>query len=189
METTREKSVIENRAPQVRSCGDSRSAAMFHQWMTWGLAGISGILQVLIFPSPNVTFLCWIALAPLLVSILRSVMFRQLLGWQAFRTGFLLAYVTGAIFYTGSCYWVYHTMTAYGGLHPVIATGVLLLLSLYLSLLHGLFGGLLAWIVSRTRWGTRALVVSPFLWVAVELFRSRVVAFPWDLLGTVLVDN
>ena len=35
----------------------------------------------------------------------------------------------------------------------------------------------------------RALVAAPFLWVAVELARTRVTGFPWDLLGTAQVDN
>ena len=29
----------------------------------------------------------------------------------------------------------------------------------------------------------RALVAAPFLWVAVELARTRITAFPWELLG------
>jgi apolipoprotein N-acyltransferase len=37
--------------------------------------------------------------------------------------------------------------------------------------------------------GTRALVLAPFLWVAVELARARITGFPWDLLGTAQVDN
>jgi apolipoprotein N-acyltransferase len=33
------------------------------------------------------------------------------------------------------------------------------------------------------------LISIPFLWVAVELARTRVTGFPWDLLGTAQVDN
>src|SRR5437899_2824752 len=39
---------------------------------TWTLAVLSGVLQVLIFPTPSLAFLAWIALAPLLVAILRN---------------------------------------------------------------------------------------------------------------------
>jgi apolipoprotein N-acyltransferase len=35
----------------------------------------------------------------------------------------------------------------------------------------------------------RALLLSPVLWVAVELARTRVTGFPWGLLGTTQVDN
>ena len=31
--------------------------------------------------------------------------------------------------------------------------------------------------------------MAPFLWVAVELARTRVTGFPWDLLGIAQVDN
>src|SRR5207237_3113835 len=34
-----------------------------------------------------------------------------------------------------------------------------------------------------------ALMLSPFLWVAVEVARARVTGFPWDLLGTAQVSN
>ena len=37
----------------------------------WWLAVVSGILQVLIFPSPGLYFLAWIAIAPLILAVLR----------------------------------------------------------------------------------------------------------------------
>ena len=50
-------------------------------------------------------------------------------------------------------------------------------------------GVCLRWPLVGLKLGPRALVVAPFLWVGLELFRSRVIAFPWDLMGTALVDN
>ena len=38
----------------------------------WLLAILSGILQVLIFPLPDVYPLCWVATAPLLLALLRA---------------------------------------------------------------------------------------------------------------------
>ena len=35
----------------------------------------------------------------------------------------------------------------------------------------------------------RALVLAPVAWVAVELARTRITGFPWDLLGITQVDN
>ena len=35
----------------------------------------------------------------------------------------------------------------------------------------------------------RALLLAPFAWVAVELARTRITGFPWDLLGISQVDN
>jgi apolipoprotein N-acyltransferase len=174
-----------NSGAQLLSVGEAHSPA---RWVPWLLAVISGGLQVVIFPIPNWTFLCWIAVAPLLVALLKTG--NRAIGkpWAAIRRGFLLAWLSGIIFYAGSCYWVYHVMAHYGGLSAPVAIGVLVLFCLYVGLVHGLFGALLAFVASRG-WGARAMLVAPFLWVAGELFRARVIGFPWDLLGTVLVDN
>ncbi len=80
-------------------------------------------------------------------------------------------------------------MNSYGGLDAPVAAGVLVLFCLYLGLVHAAFGGLFALAAGRLKLGPRALVLAPFLWVALELFRARVIAFPWDLMGTALVDN
>src|SRR5215475_2964719 len=79
-------------------------------------------------------------------------------------------------------------MRRYGGLNAPMALLVLFLFCCYLGLYHGLFGLLLA-IVAQPRNDRRALVLAPFLWVAVELARTRVTGFPWNLLGTAQVDN
>ncbi len=62
--------------------------------------------------------------------------------------------------------------------------------ALYLALYHGLFGLLLALIAARRNgFSLRALVFTPFVWVAVELARTYITGFPWDLLGTTQIDN
>lgn len=160
----------------------------------WLLAFVSALLQVVIFPLPNFYVLCWIAVAPLLVAILRarrpdtlqlegSVKLLPATPLQ----GFLLGYVCGIVWYAGNCYWVYSTMKQYGGISAAGAAGLLVLFCLYLGLYHGVLGlcvSLLARISERT-----ALVLSPVLWVAVELARTRISGFPWDLLGITQVDN
>ncbi|HWR16376.1 MAG TPA: apolipoprotein N-acyltransferase [Terriglobales bacterium] len=158
-------------------------------WIPWTLAFFSGVLQVLIFPLPNWTFLCWVALAPLFAAALLAGNRYSGRPLRAAMHGFLVAWVSGITFYAGSCYWVYHVMFLYGGLSAPLAGGVLVLFCLYVGLVHGIFGALLAFMASRAGWGIRALLLAPFFWVAAELFRARVIAFPWDLLGTVLVDN
>jgi apolipoprotein N-acyltransferase len=55
-------------------------------------------------------------------------------------------------------------------------------------LYHGLFGVLLV-VMARSRHQRRALVTAPFLWVAVELARTRITGFPWNLLGIAQIDN
>ena len=85
----------------------------------WMLAVLSGVLQSLIYPLPGLTFLCWVALAPLLVAILRGRK-PAVGGGDAHPVsagqGFLLAYVGGVIWSFGTTYWIYHVMHIYGGL-------------------------------------------------------------------------
>ena len=166
----------------------------------WLLAVLSGLLQVLIFPRPNCYWLCWIALAPLFYALLRAreADAAELLSEETYSflvparvsQGFLLGWTSGTVFYLGSCYWVYTVMHSYGGLSPVVSFLLLILFSLYIGLHHGLFAALMV-LAGRARVGfsRKALVLAPFLWVAVELLRAHLVSFPWLLLGTSQIDN
>jgi len=162
----------------------------------WLFVLLSAVLQVLIFPLPGVYVLSWFALTPLIVALLRarpageleiadSVKLRPASPGQAF----FLAYVCGILWYAGTCYWIYATMRQYGGLSAPKAVLALFLFCCYLGLYHGLFGLLLSLLVQGSRDYRRALVTAPFLWVAVELARTRVTGFPWNLLGVAQVDN
>jgi apolipoprotein N-acyltransferase len=162
----------------------------------WLLVGLSAVLQVLIFPLPGVYVLSWFALAPLIVALLRarpagdleiagSLRLRPATPWQ----GFLLGYTCGILWYAGTCYWIFDTMRRFGGLSAPAAVLALFLFCCYLGLYHGLFGLLFALLAGPARDYRRALVTAPFLWVAVELARTRVTGFPWNLLGIAQVDN
>lgn len=168
----------------------------------WLLAALSGVLQVLIFPSANLSFLCWIAFAPLLIALCRAresetVRLPESLAstlvpasvWQ----GFLLAWLSGTIWTAGTCFWIFHVMHRFGGLDPITSAGVLVLFCLALGANMGLFGLLFALVAggpgAKRPWITRALIAAPFLWVAVEIHRAKILGFPWDPLGTVQVDN
>src|SRR6202012_4178356 len=98
-------------------------------------------------------------------------------------------YLCGFLWYMGNCYWIYPTMHLFGGLSKPIAAGILLLFSLYLGLYHALFAVVIT-SLRRSRLGLRGmLVLSPFVWVAVELARARITGLPWDLLGISQIDN
>ena len=161
----------------------------------WLLAVLSAILQVVIFPLSGVYVLSWFAIAPLLIALLRarpagelevagSVRLQPATPWQ----GFLLGYICGIIWYAGTCYWIYNTMRQYGGLSAPMALLALFLFCCYLGLYHGIFG-LIVSLLARPHDHRRALVLAPFLWVAIELARTRISGFPWTLLGISQVDN
>ncbi len=150
-------------------------------------------------------WLAWVAVAPLLVAILRARAPEtlQLDGrarllpatpWQ----GFVLGYLCGMLWFAGTCYWIFDTMHRYGGLPVPVAALALILFCMYVGLYHGVFGLLLALVAGSKEVGSktvgstpvasgaairRALAASAFLWVAVELARTRITAFPWELLG------
>ncbi len=162
----------------------------------WLLVGLSSLLQVLIFPLAGVYIFSWVAFAPLIIALLRTRPAGTLeidgsLNLEAATPGqaFVLAYTSGILWYAGTCYWIYDTMHQYGGLSKPLALLALFLFCLYLGLYHGLFGLLLSLSVGSGRDNRRALAAAPFLWVAVELARTRITGFPWNLLGTAEVDN
>ena len=162
----------------------------------WLLVVLSAILQAIIFPLPGVYVLSWFALAPLIVALLRarpageleiagSVRLRPATPGQ----GFLLGYACGILWYAGTCYWIFDTMRHFGGLSAPEALLALFLFCCYLGLYHGFFGLLVGLLAGSARDFRRPLVMAPFLWVAVELARTRVTGFPWNLLGIAQVDN
>ena len=159
--------------------------------MQWAAAVLSGVLQVLPFPIAGPvplwrTHICWIALVPLLAALVGTRGGGPALTWYR---GAALGYVTGTVWYLGNCYWIFETMHLYGGLSQAVAAGILILFALYLGLYHALFGALVV-LCRRSPLGRQgALLLSPFLWVAVELARARITGFPWDLLGITQVDQ
>lgn len=165
-------------------------------YSAWLLVLLSAILQVIIFPLPGVYVFSWVALTPLIVALLRTRPEGELEIAGSLRLrpatpgqGFLLGYVCGILWYAGTCYWIYDTMRQYGGLNAPEALLALFLFCCYLGLYHGLFGLLVSLLAGPARDYRRALVTVPFLWVAVELARTRVTGFPWNLLGIAQVDN
>jgi apolipoprotein N-acyltransferase len=162
----------------------------------WLLTLLSAGLQIIIFPLPNLYFLSWIAVAPLLIALLRTRQLDTLQLSQGARLlpaslwqGFLLGYLCGVIWYAGTCYWIYSTMRKFGGASAPVAVGIMFLFCLYVALYHGVFGLAMSLLARKSPQNRLPLVIAPFLWAAVELARTRITGFPWDLLGISQVDN
>jgi apolipoprotein N-acyltransferase len=134
-----------------------------------GLAALSGLLQVLVFPRFSIYLLAAFAVAPLLVALAHA---------PAVKQRFLLGWLCGAIYWGGTCYWVYGVMHYYGGLAvpaaAAIYAGFLLAKGLHLAVF-----GVLAAPLLRTPWAVPGVAA---LWVAIE-GSHQYLAFTWLHLG------
>lgn len=165
---------------------------------TWTLALLSSGLQIVIFPKPGLFFLCWVAMLPLLYALLRGrggegelmdSEGRSLRPFTLFQ-GFAIAWVSGVVWYLGTCYWIYPVMHGYGNLPTVAAVLITALYCLFMALHHGAFGLLVVLMGRRSPLGNRLpLFMAPFFWVAIEFFRDRVTGDPWQPLGGAQADN
>ena len=109
---------------------------------------------------------------PLLVTLQR----------RSLQHAFALGLVTGAVYFTGTIYWITRVMVMYGNLQLWVAVLVNAALIAYLALFPALF----AVVIRRSivAFGPRALLAAPLVWVATELGRTYLfTGFPWVLLG------
>jgi apolipoprotein N-acyltransferase len=142
-------------------------------WGRYAASLLSGLLLFVCFPLVNWSALVWVACLPLLMAVVTG---------SRWGRGFWLGYLAGAAFLSGSCYWFVSVMQGYGNLAPPLAVGVLVLFVIVFSTFYGVFG-LVQTLVAR-RNVNLALLLSPFLWVALELARTYMITgFPWNLLG------
>jgi apolipoprotein N-acyltransferase len=164
----------------------------------WILALISSVLQILVFPNVNLYFLCWIAMAPLLYALLRGRggegelfdsegrSLRPFTLWQ----GFLIAWMSGIVWYLGTCYWIYPVMNGYGKLAAPVAALITAGYCIIMGMHHGVFGLLVVMMARRSSAGNRRpLLLAPVFWVAIELARDRLIGVPWNPLGGAQIDN
>ena len=141
-------------------------------------AGASGILLALSFPRYGHPILAWIALAPVIVALFQR---ESRLSFGRARA-FLLGFVTGVGYFGGTVYWTGTVVTQFGGLAAPVGVVVAAVLVAYLSLFPALFTLALGWLGAR--YGRRAILLAPAVWVTTELARTYFWSgFPWLLLG------
>ncbi|MDA8078205.1 MAG: apolipoprotein N-acyltransferase [Nitrospiraceae bacterium] len=135
-------------------------------------AVISGTLVIFAFPKADLSFLAWIALVPLLVS---------LWGRKAGRA-FVAGYVFGVVYFFGTLYWIYHSINHFGGVSFPSSIAIVFLLCGYLSLYPAIFSYLFSILINRTK--LPASLIAPVFWVVLEYVRSYAfTGFPWASLG------
>ena len=133
---------------------------------------LSGALLTLAFPKHDLGWLGWVAIVPLLISIL----------YQKAFTAFFLALIFGVVSFSGIFLWIFD-IPGYKLLHHA-------LLGCYFGPLMGLLG-LIINVIARRRNAGAALFATPFIWVSVEYLRSNLsfLALPWALLGHTQYQN
>ena len=141
------------------------------------LATLAGVLLAVSFPKVGYAPVAFLALVPLLVA----------LNGVSRKTGFLLGQVTGTFQGFLLLSWVAEVMQRYGGVTAPLAFLLNFLLALAFGLFIGAFGALQAHV--DLAFGSRALLVAPFVFVTCEFFREHLLfGFPWCLLGYSQVD-
>jgi apolipoprotein N-acyltransferase len=133
--------------------------------------------MVLALPSPDLYYLGWIALVPLLLAISNA---------RTRGSAGLLGYSAGLVFFAGSCYWIVSTMSTYGGLSVGLSLLVFALFVLVFAFHTVLFAVWMRWHLDRL--GHKGLLLAAPTWVAVELLQSHLIfgGFPWMLAGYAL---
>lgn len=141
-------------------------------WRQLAAAASTGLLLVLSFPRPQLALAAWVALVPLLLTA----------STASRRGAFLLGWVAGVTFFTGSLRWLTYTMVHYGHLPESLSYPLLLLLATYLGAYLGLFALVAQALANQPQW--RRLLALPAAWTALELARTHLLTgFPWAVLG------
>jgi len=137
------------------------------------LSFASGVALALAFPNFNLPLFGFVAVAGLILASLDGGV-----GEAALR-GLLF----GSAFYLFSTPWIYTVMRQYGPLPAWQAAVVMALMILAASPCFVAFTLSVTWVARRDK--SLAVLAAPFLWVALELARTRMpdIAFPWNLLG------
>lgn len=140
---------------------------------TFVAAALSGVAQLLVFPRFSLEWLAPVCLVPLLLVL------RDLPARRRFTVGFLC----GAVFWSGSCYWIYPVMRDYAGISPFVAGILFILFFAVMSPQMGAFA-LIAGRFLHSPWAVPAVAA---LWVAVE-GTYQYMFFTWTLLGNAALD-
>lgn len=137
--------------------------------MNYLLALLSGILLVLLFPRFNLVWLAPLALAPLLVAVVRERRpgRRFFAGWAA-----------GFVFWFAVCTWIQFVLEAYGGMGRWGGWGCFVLFSLAKGLHLAVFAMLAGWLMPKP-WALPAVAA---LWIGLERTHGTF-GFAWLALG------
>ena len=155
--------------------GDGERRSSPQSKLNFALALASGFFLVLIFPRFNLTLLAPVALAPLLVAVMRETRPRR---------RFLLGYITGLVYWFGVCYWIQFVLAVHGGMGDAGGWALFVLFCLAKAVQMGIFGWLVRRVHASAAWAVPAVAA---LWVALEISHEYT-GFAWLPLGNAGVE-
>jgi apolipoprotein N-acyltransferase len=149
-------------------------------WKNALLAVLSAILLILAFPDFEYWFLAWFGLVPLLVAIEREVRPAGSCGRGRPRS-FVLGWIFGFIFFSGTCWWLTYAPIHYAGFPWPLAYFLLFCVTAVVGIFPGIFAAITS--VLLRRFGSRAFLAVPFVWVAIEFARYWITGNDWNAIG------
>jgi apolipoprotein N-acyltransferase len=142
--------------------------------LSLGLAAVSGLLLILVFPRFGLAFLAPVAISPL---VLASAVEKR------HGRRFLLGWVSGVVFWAGACYWIQAVLADHGSMSTGASWAAFGLFSVVKALHMAVFA-LLAGLLMHGAW---AVLTVPALWVAIESTHQWL-GFAWLGLGNAGID-
>lgn len=133
----------------------------------------AAILLVLAFPDFDLWFLACFALIPLLIAVEREK--------ESFAKSFLIGWLFGTLFFTGSCWWLTFSLITYGGIPLPIAYFLLLIAASMVGVFPAIFTGVLSVILRR--FGVWGILSAPFIWTATEFLRFYLTGNNWNAIA------
>jgi apolipoprotein N-acyltransferase len=150
-----------------------RPARYLPSWKDAALAVFSAVLLILAFPDFEFWFLAWFGLIPLFVAIDHEK--------ESPVRSFVLGWLWGFVFFTGTCWWLTFAPITYAGFPPIVAYLLLFCVTGIVGIFPGMFAAALAPLLRR--FGSIALLAAPFLWVFTEFLRYWLTGNNWNAIG------
>jgi apolipoprotein N-acyltransferase len=134
---------------------------------------LSGLLLTISFPDFDLWWLAWIALVPFFIAVFQERL-------SKFRT-FLLGWIFGTVFIYGTCWWLTYAPIHYAGLPATLAYFIMFFVAAGIGIFFALFSLALGLLYGR--YGARAVLAAPVLWVGMEFLRYLLTGNVWNALG------
>jgi len=147
-------------------------SGLLPSWQNALLVVLAAVLLILAFPPFELWFTAWFALVPLLWAVDREGSVRQ---------SFVLGWLSGNIFFFGTCWWLTFAPITYAGFPASLAYFLLLGVTSVAAVFPGVFAAVTAFLLKR--FGSIAFLAVPFTWVFTEFARYWITGNNWNAIG------